>query len=87
MLHLAVDIFSRNPGLAFLARWAHVVVGIVWIGILYYFNFVQTPALAEMEPAARNNAIAGALVVPLGCPVNLPDRPSDSAGRGVPDFG
>jgi uncharacterized membrane protein len=57
MLHLAVDIFSRNPGLAFLARWAHVVVGIVWIGILYYFNFVQTPAFAEMEPAARNNAI------------------------------
>jgi uncharacterized membrane protein len=57
MLHLAVDIFSRNPGLGFLARWAHVVVGIVWIGILYYFNFVQTPAFAEMEPAARNNAI------------------------------
>jgi uncharacterized membrane protein len=57
MLHLAVDIFNRNPGLAFLARWAHVVVGIVWIGILYYFNFVQTPAFAEMEPAARNNAI------------------------------
>jgi uncharacterized membrane protein len=54
---LAVDIFNRNPGLDFLARWAHVVVGIVWIGILYYFNFVQTPAFAEMEPGARNNAI------------------------------
>jgi uncharacterized membrane protein len=54
---LAVDIFNRNPGLQFLARWAHVVVGILWIGILYYFNFVQTPAFAEMEPAARTNAI------------------------------
>jgi len=54
---LAVNIFNRNPGLNFLARWAHVVVGIVWIGLLYYFNFVQTPAFAQMEPAARNNAI------------------------------
>jgi len=54
---LAVDIFNRNPGLQFLARWAHVVVGIVWIGLLYYFNFVQTPAFAEMEAPARNNAI------------------------------
>ncbi len=57
VIHLAINIFHRNPGLQFLARWAHVVVGIVWIGILYYFNFVQTPAFAEMEPPARNNAI------------------------------
>jgi uncharacterized membrane protein len=34
-----------------------VVVGITWIGLLYYFNFVQVPAFAEMEAAARNNAI------------------------------
>jgi len=27
--------------------WAHVVVGITWIGLLYYFNFVQVQALAE----------------------------------------
>ncbi len=27
--------------------WLHVLVGIVWIGLLYYFNFVQVPALAE----------------------------------------
>ena len=27
--------------------WAHVFSGIVWIGLLYYFNFVQVPALAE----------------------------------------
>ena len=34
-----------------------MVVGITWIGLLYYFNFVQVPAFAEMEAAARNNAI------------------------------
>ena len=26
--------------------WLHVLAGIVWIGMLYYFNFVQAPALA-----------------------------------------
>jgi uncharacterized membrane protein len=52
----AINIISRNGG-AFASRWAHVVVGITWIGLLYYFNFVQVPAFAEMEAAARNNAI------------------------------
>ena len=27
--------------------WLHVLVGITWIGLLYYFNFVQVPAAAE----------------------------------------
>ncbi len=27
--------------------WAHVFAGIVWIGLLYYFNFVQVPSLAD----------------------------------------
>ena len=29
-----------------LLRWAHIGAGVVWIGLLYYFNFVQVPALA-----------------------------------------
>ena len=27
--------------------WLHVLAGVTWIGLLYYFNFVQVPALAE----------------------------------------
>ena len=30
-----------------LARWLHIIAGITWIGLLYYFNLVQIPALAE----------------------------------------
>ena len=30
-----------------LARWLHIVTGITWIGLLYYFNLVQIPALAD----------------------------------------
>jgi len=29
-----------------LARWLHVLSGVMWIGLLYYFNVVQTPGMA-----------------------------------------
>jgi uncharacterized membrane protein len=32
--------------LASLTRWLHIIFGVFWIGLLYYFNAVQTPALA-----------------------------------------
>jgi uncharacterized membrane protein len=34
-----------------------VLAGITWIGLLYFFNFVQTPAFAQMEPPARSEAL------------------------------
>ena len=30
-----------------LARWLHIVSGVTWLGLLYYFNLVQIPALAD----------------------------------------
>jgi uncharacterized membrane protein len=51
-----IIIISRFGG-AFVSRWLHVIMGITWIGLLYYFNFVQVPAFAEMDAGARNNAI------------------------------
>jgi uncharacterized membrane protein len=36
-----------NLNVATLIVWIHVLAGITWIGLLYYFNFVQAPALAE----------------------------------------
>ena len=41
----------------FILRWIHFLAGITWIGILYYFNFVQTPFFAETEPAVRTGAV------------------------------
>jgi uncharacterized membrane protein len=41
----------------FFLRWIHFLAGITWIGILYYFNFVQTPFFAETEPGVRSAAI------------------------------
>lgn len=51
--------------IAALTAWLHVIAGVIWIGLLYYFNFVQVPgvgaALANPEgptPAAINKYIA-----------------------------
>ncbi len=43
--------------LSFLARYAHVLTGITWIGLLYFFNFVQVPAFAELSDGARSEAL------------------------------
>ena len=37
----------------FFLRWIHFLAGVTWIGILYYFNFVQTPFFAETEAPVR----------------------------------
>jgi uncharacterized membrane protein len=51
--------FSRASLGAFGFRWLHILAGIMWIGLLYYFNFVQVPAFAAFgdEGRARNIAI------------------------------
>jgi uncharacterized membrane protein len=48
---LAVIIAVATMGVQFnvgsFIVWVHVMAGITWIGLLYYFNFVQVPALAD----------------------------------------
>jgi uncharacterized membrane protein len=44
---IALVTFGINPNELSLIIWIHVLAGITWIGILYYFNFVQVPALAD----------------------------------------
>ena len=45
VIGLATDM--TGPDSARFIIWAHVIVGIAWIGLLYYFNLVQVQALAE----------------------------------------
>jgi len=40
----------------FLLRWFHYLGGITWIGLLYYFNFVQGPFMAEADAGAKSTA-------------------------------
>src|SRR3981189_2526940 len=51
-----------------LARWVHILSGIMWIGLLYYFNVVQVPGLAAA--AADKGGPGGA-----GVSKYIPPRP------------
>ncbi len=44
-------------GFMFLLRWLHFFFGVMWIGLLYYFNFVQGSFFAETDAATKSNAI------------------------------
>jgi len=41
----------------FVMLWLHVLSGVMWIGILWYFNFVQIPTVPKIEPAEHRAAI------------------------------
>ncbi len=47
-----------SDGVLYLLRWIHYLAGITWIGLLYYFNFVQGPFFAETDASTKNNATA-----------------------------
>ena len=47
-----------EQALGFAFRWAHVIFGITWIGMLYYFNFVQTEYFKEAEAEGLKDAKA-----------------------------
>ena len=47
--------------LAFFSRWLHVLSGVMWIGLLWYFNFVQIPSMPSIpdnEKPAISKVIA-----------------------------
>ena len=54
-------LFSYD-GWLLLLRWFHFLAGIAWIGMLYYFNFVQTPFFAGAEAPVRIGMLSGGLV-------------------------
>jgi uncharacterized membrane protein len=51
-----MEIFSQEGGVI-LSRWGHYLAGVTWIGLLYYFNFVQTPSFAGFEAGPRTEAV------------------------------
>ncbi|HBK42736.1 MULTISPECIES: urate hydroxylase PuuD [unclassified Polynucleobacter] len=48
--------------LPFLFRWIHVMVGVMWVGLLWYFNFVQIPSMPKI-PDEQKPAI-GKVIAP-----------------------
>src|SRR3954465_7144247 len=42
---------------AFVMRWLHVISGVMWIGLLWYLNFVQVPTMPTIQPVESRTAI------------------------------
>jgi uncharacterized membrane protein len=41
------------PFWAFVLRWVHVLAAIIWVGLIWFVNFVQLPAIYELDDAGR----------------------------------
>lgn len=53
---MTIALFTMD-GILFLFRWLHIFFGVIWIGLLYYFNFVQGSFFAETDAATKSGAI------------------------------
>ena len=42
-------------------RWLHILAGITWIGLLYFFNLVAAPLLPTLDPPARGKVVASVM--------------------------
>ena len=55
LLYLLIEGFDNVIFWPFFFRWLHIISGVMWIGLLWYFNFVQTPGMPkipdEQKPA------------------------------------
>jgi uncharacterized membrane protein len=57
-----IDIVATQAGWEFLLRFAHFLAGITWIGVLYYFNFIQTPFFGTELGGGAKSAMTRGLV-------------------------
>jgi uncharacterized membrane protein len=62
LLYLGTQGFGGTAFWSFLVRWLHVLSGIMWIGLLWYFNFVQIPNMPKI-PDEQKPAI-GKVIAP-----------------------
>jgi uncharacterized membrane protein len=46
----------QGNALAFLIRWVHLLAGVAWIGLLWYFNFVQGEYFKEADASSKSDA-------------------------------
>ena len=45
---------TAPPSELFTLRWLHIICGVMWIGLLWYFNFVQIPTMPKVPDELKN---------------------------------
>lgn len=66
-LAIAFGLFNGFAGLNAVI-WLHVLAGVTWIGLLYYFNFVQVPAVGQALAEADNGGPGPAAINKYAAP-------------------
>ncbi len=47
----------QGNALAFVFRWIHLLAGVAWVGLLWYFNFIQGEYFKEADASAKSDVI------------------------------
>jgi uncharacterized membrane protein len=50
---LLMPTHTGTEALAFILRWIHLLAGITWVGLLYFFNLVNVPFMKQVDAAAK----------------------------------
>jgi uncharacterized membrane protein len=53
-IHLPTDF---NTNFLMIVRWIHFLAGIIWIGLLYFFNLVNVPFMKSLDPATKGKVL------------------------------
>lgn len=53
LIYLKVQGYDSTLFIPFVVRWLHVISGVMWIGLLWYFNFVSTPTTPSIPEELR----------------------------------
>ncbi len=56
---------TNQETVAILIRWVHLLAGVTWIGMLYFFNFVNLPFMKQVDAAAKPNIMQHMLLPTL----------------------
>jgi uncharacterized membrane protein len=57
-----MELITSGTGFEVIFRWIHVLAGVTWIGVLYYFNFIQTPFFGSELGGQAKGAMTRGLV-------------------------
>ena len=50
---LVMPTHTGTEALAFILRWVHLLAGITWVGLLYFFNLVNVPFMKQVDAASK----------------------------------
>ena len=62
MLYTGISLPDSETNFLMFLRVVHLVAGIVWIGLLYFFNLVSIPFMNELDPATRAKIMPGLML-------------------------